>query len=153
MKKFILLACLAVLPNSALALDQSDLVGKWHCHIPEETEDGMTTSMSANVVFKENGRFSAKMTLIFKDPELEATAKVKYRSSWALKDGYLYDRPVSAVVRSLKANGRDQRRSSFARNIRASLLKHSLNDRTKVTLASDTKMSLTSKDTTTYCER
>lgn len=153
MKKIILLACLAVLPSGAMALDQSDLLGKWTCHMPEETEDGLTTSMTADVEFKNTGRFSAKMTLIFKDPELEATAKVKYRSSWAFKNGYLYDRPASAVVRSLKANGQDRRRSSFAREIRASLLEHSLNDRSKVTFASDTKMTLTSKDTIIHCVR
>lgn len=153
MKKIILLACLAVLPNGAAALDQSDLLGKWTCHMPEETEDGLTTSMTADVEFENTGRFSARMTLNFKDPELEATAKVKYRSNWAFKDGYLYDRPKSAVVRSLRVNGRDMRRSRFARDIRANLLEHSLNDKVKVTFASETKMSLTSKGSTTHCVR
>ena len=119
--------------------------------MPEETEDGLTTSMTADVEFENTGRFSAKMTLNFKDPELEATAKVKYRSNWAFKDGYLYDRPKSAVVRSLRVNGRDMRRSRFARDIRANLLEHSLNDKVKVTFASETKMSLISKDSTTHC--
>ncbi len=32
--------------------------------MPEETEDGLTTSMTADVEFENTGRFSAKMTLI-----------------------------------------------------------------------------------------
>ena len=153
MKKIILLACLAILPNSAWALDQSDLLGKWYCYDPEETVDGLTIAMAANVEFKENGQFRATMKLIFKDSELEATALVKYRSNWTLRDGYLDDRPTSAVVRSLKANGRDLRDSSFAKDIKADLMKYSPNNKAKVAFVSDTKMSLKSKNTTIHCKR
>ena len=153
MKKLIALACFITLPCLALADSEQSLIGKWSCNGVQDAGDGLTILMGSNVNFKKNGRFHATMKLIFKDPELETTVVATYRSNWALKDGYLDEKPTYVKIKKLSAAGRDMRHSAFAKDIKASLMSYDPDDLAKVSFQSVSRVSFITEDVTIHCQR
>ena len=98
---------------------EARILGAWTC-----TGQHGDSRMEATVQFDRKGRMKAVMSLAYlEDGQVITKAKVRYRSTYAFKDGRLHDHPRSARILEFTTRGVNKPDGLDARKLEYNLLK------------------------------